>query len=149
MSSETHDKLIIKNLAVETRIGVYEWEQNAPQMIWIDLELSIDAKRAAARDDMREAIDYGRLVTAVKERVQTKAYRLLETVAEEVAALVLSDARVPSVRVRVTKRALPGIDSAAVELVRRRSARTSRRNSASPTAARRRRETRTASSARK
>jgi len=112
------DKLIIKDLVAECRIGVFEWEQQTPQNIWIDLELEIDATRAAAQDDLKQAIDYGRLVTAVKQHAQHKSFRLLETMAEEVAALILKEFLTTQVLVRVKKRALPGVDYAAVEISR-------------------------------
>ena len=112
------DKLIIHDLVAECKIGAFDWERETPQSIWLDLELEIDATQAAARDDVRATIDYGRLVTTVKQHVEHKTFSLLETMAEEVAALVLKDFLTPSVTVRVRKRALPGIDYAAVEITR-------------------------------
>lgn len=112
------DKLIITGLVADCRIGVYDWEQQAPQPISIDLTLAIDAAQAAAKDDVQATVDYGRLVTSVKQLVERKAYRLLETLAEDVAAAVLKEFATPEVSLRVTKRALPGIDAAAVELTR-------------------------------
>ncbi len=113
------DKLIISNLELSCRLGVYEWEQAAPQPVWVDLEVEIDASRAAAQDDVREALDYARLVSLVKQRVESQAFHLLETVAEQVAALVLQDAGGRAVTVRVKKRALPNLEYAAVEITRR------------------------------
>ena len=112
------DRLVIRDLVAECRIGVFEWEQAKPQTIWIDLELEIDAKKAAARDEVKDAIDYGALVTTVQQLVQSKSYRLLETMAEEIATLTLQQFKTPAVLVRVKKRALPGIDFAAVEIRR-------------------------------
>ena len=109
------------------RLGVYEWEQAKPQTVWVDLELAIDASKAATRDDVRDAVDYSALVGAVTRRAQRRSYRLLETVAEDVAALILQQFRTPQVLVRVTKKALPGIGSAAVEIVRRYTGRVSSR----------------------
>lgn len=115
------DKLILQDLMAECRIGVFDWEQAKPQSVWIDLELEIDAVQAAARDALQSTIDYGRLVTSVRQLVQGKAYHLLETMAEDVAALILKEFLSPQVLVRIKKRALPGIDYAAVEIVRQRS----------------------------
>ena len=112
------DTLIIHDLEMACRLGVHEWEQEAPQAIWIDLELAIDASRAAARDDVREAVDYARLIAMVKARAQARGHRLLETMAEGIAADILRQFGVSQVRVRVKKRALPGIGYAAVEVVR-------------------------------
>ena len=112
------DRLIIEDLRVDCRIGIFDWEQATPQTISIDLELAIDAARAAARDDVGDAVDYGQLVTAARELAQGKPYRLLETLAEAIAGLILGGFEVPQVTVRVKKRALPGIGSAAVEVQR-------------------------------
>ena len=113
------DKLIISNLELSCRLGVYEREQAAPQPVWVDLEVEIDARRAAAQDDVREALDYARLVSLVKQRVESQAFHLLETMAEQVAALILQDTGSREVTVRVKKRALPNLEYAAVEITRR------------------------------
>ena len=112
------DTLAIRGLTAQCRLGVLEGEQANPQEVRIDLELAIDAKRAAARDDVNDAVDYARLVTAVKQLVEGNAYRLMETMAEDIAALILREFPTPEVEVTVAKRALPGIDSAAVEITR-------------------------------
>ena len=113
------DRLMIQELTAECRLGVYEWEQEKLQTVWIDLELAIDSARVAKTDDVKDAIDYGRLVTSVKQLAQEKSYRLLETIAEAIASLILSQFETSEVRVRVKKRALPGIGYAAVEVERK------------------------------
>ena len=124
------DRLIISDLAAECRLGVYEWEQAKPQPVWIDLELEIDAAQAARRDDVRDAVDYARLVTLVTTHLKQHTYALLETAADRLAALILQEFPVPKVVVRVKKRALPGVDYAAVEVERtRRGARAAGRRS--------------------
>ena len=112
------DRLVIQDLSASCRLGISEWEQEKPQTIWIDLELAIDASRAARRDEVGSTIDYARLVDSVKRVVEARPYRLLETVAEHVAALVLEQFETRKVMVRVRKRALEGIGYAAVEVER-------------------------------
>lgn len=112
------DRLIVGGIEAECRLGVSEWEQEKPQPIWIDLELSIDAKRAAARDDVHDAVDYAALVEAVREEAERRPVRLMETLAEAIASLVLRRFHTTHVRVQVKKRALPGIGYAAVEVER-------------------------------
>ncbi len=114
------DHLIIRELVAECRLGVSEAEQEKPQPVWIDLELEIDAARAARRDAVSDAVDYAALASAVKRVVGDKPYHLLETLAEDVAALILERFATEQVFVRIKKRALPGIDYAAVEIVRSR-----------------------------
>ena len=118
MASCDADKVIIKDLATECRIGVFEWEQKTPQQVWIDVELAIDAAKVAASDDLKDVVDYGRLVTRLKQHAQQKPFKLLETLAEELAALILKEFAAPQVTLCVKKRALPGVDYTAVELSR-------------------------------
>ena len=113
------DKLVIHGLAVECKLGVLDEERASAQTIWIDLELKIDAAKAAERDDVASSVDYAALVASVKQRVEGTAYRLMETLAEDVAALILRQFPTPEVEVKVKKRALPGIESAGVEIIRR------------------------------
>ncbi|MBI3324276.1 MAG: dihydroneopterin aldolase [Candidatus Omnitrophica bacterium] len=112
------DRLLIQDLVADCRIGLFEWEQERAQKIWIDLEMPINAAAAAERDDVDATVDYGRLVRVVKEHVERRPYRLLETLAEELAALVLEQFHLGQVTVRIKKRAVPGIDYAAVEVTR-------------------------------
>lgn len=115
------DKLIIHNLTAKCQIGLTEEERATPQTVWIDLELAIDAAKAAYRDRVQDAaVDYAEVVSAVQGIAQRTPYNLLETLADHVATFVLGKFRVPWVRVKVKKRALPGIDHAAVEIERMR-----------------------------
>jgi len=112
------DTLIIRDIAIPCRIGVTEAERAAPQTLWMDVELPIDAAAAAVRDDVGETVDYARLVSAVGSLVRATPYRLLETVADQTAALILREFAVARVRVEVRKKALPGIGYAAVVVER-------------------------------
>lgn len=112
------DTLVISELAAQCRVGVSEEERATPQPIWVDLEVAIDAAAAARRDDVQDALDYAALVSTVKQCVESKPYHLLETIAEDVAAVVLQRFETKQVFVRVKKRALPGIGYAAVEITR-------------------------------
>lgn len=112
------DRLIIHELAAECRVGVTPQEQDHPQTIWIDLEVPVNAGAAAERDDVDATVDYAGLTNTVRQHVEQRPYRLLETMAEDVAGVVLEGFHTEYVTVRVKKRALPGIDYAAVELTR-------------------------------
>ncbi|MHC9038000.1 dihydroneopterin aldolase, partial [Cobetia marina] len=45
------DRVLIEALAVETVIGVYDWERTIRQRLMIDLEMATDIRPAAAGDD--------------------------------------------------------------------------------------------------
>ena len=52
------DIIYIKNLKIETIIGVYDWERQTPQMVGIDIEIATDNLEASKSDDIRFAVDY-------------------------------------------------------------------------------------------
>ncbi len=112
------DRLVIDELETNCRIGLTEQERQKPQPVWIDLELAIDVRKAARNDAVTDTVDYARLVDGVRQLVEGKSYRLLETMAEEVADFILGFGNSSQVLVRVKKRALPRIGFAAVEIVR-------------------------------
>lgn len=112
------DRLIIADLEVSCRLGVFEWEQANPQPVWVDLELAIDAAKAAKHDDMKDALDYARLVSLVRTLAEQHPFRLMETLAEIIAEGIRREFAVPHLKVRVKKRALPGVNYAAVEIER-------------------------------
>ena len=114
------DMLKMYDVVIETHVGVHEWERKELQKIWLDLELPIDARAAAAADDVHRVVDYGTLVTQVRQHVSQRTYHLMETIAEETAQLILEHFPTDQVQVRVKKRALPGIDHACVEVLRTR-----------------------------
>ena len=97
------DRLEIRGLQVEGVHGVHEEERAAPQPFEIDLDVHLDLSAAGAGDDLSRTADYALAVAAAAEVVSGPPRRLLETLAEEIAAAVLSDARVASVTVAVRK----------------------------------------------
>lgn len=112
------DMLKMYDVVVETHVGVFDWERRELQKIWLDIELPIDARGAARADDVQHVVDYGALVTQVRQHIAQRTYHLMETIAEESAQLILDHFPTTAVQVRVKKRALPGVDHACVEILR-------------------------------
>ena len=112
------DTLCLHDLQIRCRLGVYEWERRTRQTVQVDLELPIDAARAAANDDVRDAVDYAALVDRIRAVAAGRPFNLLETLAEAVASAALEVCGSARVRVRVKKRALAGLGYAAVDIER-------------------------------
>ena len=68
-----------------------------------DLDMAWDIRLAAADDDLNQALDYAAVSQRVLEYVALTDFELIETLAERVAALVLSEFNVPWLRLTVTK----------------------------------------------
>lgn len=97
------DRVIIEGLAVETTIGVFEWERRIRQRLEFDLELATDAARAATSDRIEDALDYKAVVKRVRALVETSSFGLVESVAEAVASMLAGEFGVRWMRVTVRK----------------------------------------------
>ena len=119
------DKIVVRGLMCEMRIGVEAVERRYPQFCFVDMELSLELEAAGRSDHVEDTIDYVRLCAAVRELAASREYCLLESFANAVAQAALKQAAAREVRVYVEKIPLPlqGIlKSVGVEVVRRKGA---------------------------
>ncbi len=121
-----HDELSIRSIECFGHHGVFDHERRDGQVFVIDLMLGLDTRPAAASDDLQDTVHYGNLVAQVKTAVESDPVDLIETLAQRVAGVCLSNGRVEWVRVSVHKPDAP-IDAvfADVALTIRRDARDS------------------------
>lgn len=97
------DIVFIRELRVETTVGIYDWERRIRQTVSLDLDLGTDAARAAAQDRIEDALDYKAVAKRVVQFVAAQQCRLVETLAEQVAQLILAEFAVPWVKVTLHK----------------------------------------------
>ena len=113
--------IFIHDLRVETRIGVYEWEQALPQTVKLDLEIGLPSDAAFRSDDLGDALDYSVVVKRLQALAAEHPHRLMERFAEAIGDIVLAEFGAPWVKVRVAKLApLPGVRELGVTIERRR-----------------------------
>ena len=93
----------IRGLRVLGTHGVLAEEQDRPQPFELDLLVETPFGAAAASDDIGRAVDYSGIVEMVRELVATSRFRLLEALADAIAAAVLADRRIEAVTVTVRK----------------------------------------------
>ncbi len=94
--------VFVRDLLLVCRIGVHRHETVQPQRVRINLDLAVREDREL-QDDLMNVVCYERLTDAVRALVAGRHIKLLETLAEEIAAICLADGRVQSVRVRIEK----------------------------------------------
>lgn len=108
------DRVEIRGLDVPVLVGVLPHEQAEPRRLLIDLDLFIPGLQAAgASDRLEDTADYADLCRRVRAACAGRRYRLVEAVAESVAAVCLAEPLVARVRVRVAK---PGAVADAAEV---------------------------------
>jgi dihydroneopterin aldolase len=97
------DRLAVRGIEAVGHHGVFEFERRDGQLFVVDLVLGLDTRPAARTDDLRDTLDYGNLVAAVKQAVETEPVDLIETLAQRIAGVCLADARVDWSEVTVHK----------------------------------------------
>jgi dihydroneopterin aldolase len=97
------DRIFLKELTTETIIGIFDWEREVRQTIAVDLEMSADIRRAAATDHIDDTLNYKGVAKRVLAFVAESRFQLIETLAERIAALVLTEFAVDWVRVTLHK----------------------------------------------
>jgi dihydroneopterin aldolase len=118
--------VFLRDLTLTASIGVYPREEQAPQRIRINVDLGVTDEAASAeggvgRDELARVVDYAAVAKLVRRIVGAGHVRLVETLAERIAAACLQDARIRIVRIRIEKLDIfPDAASAGVEVERRR-----------------------------
>ncbi|MBT9176599.1 MAG: Dihydroneopterin aldolase [Firmicutes bacterium] len=115
------DKLLLANMLFYGYHGALPEETVLGQRFSVSLEIECDMRPAAENDDLRLALNYAAVCKAVQSIVEGPPCKLLETVAERIAAAVLACGAL-SVRVTVKKLHPPldlCMDFAGVEIERR------------------------------
>lgn len=97
------DRIIVSGIVCAVTIGVEDWERERKQPCTVSLKLYCDLRAAGRSDDLSDAIDYAALIDQVSQLAETRAFHLLERLAEEVSALVLQNYPVTRVEVTVRK----------------------------------------------
>lgn len=97
------DTIFLHDLKVETVVGIWDWERRIRQTVGIDLEMGADIRRAAATDNIEDTLNYKAVAKRVQQFVADSSYQLVESLAENIAAIVLDEFDVPWVQVRVNK----------------------------------------------
>ncbi len=97
------DTVFIRDLRIETIIGIYDWERKVKQTVSLDLEMGADIRAAAATDAIADTLDYKAVAKRLIAFVGASEYQLVETLAEKVAGIVIDEFTVPWLRLTVHK----------------------------------------------
>jgi len=97
------DIVYIRDLKIQTVIGIFEWERAIKQTVSLDLEMATDIRKAAASDNIDDALDYKSVAKRIIRFVEDSDFLLVETMAEKIAAIVRDEFNVPWLRLRLSK----------------------------------------------
>ena len=117
------DYVSIKDLSVPAVIGVHGWEREVEQTLLFSVDMvpeTADVRKAAASDDLADALDYSAVARTIAAMVRDGRFRLIETAAERVAERLLADFPVTWLRLQVRKPINAGAYTAAITIERAR-----------------------------
>ena len=100
------DTIFLEQVKVETKLGVPEWERMVAQTVILDIEIGYDLARAGKSDAIADTIDYGAVVSRIRETLAEHHFQLVEALAEHVAQLILKEFKAEIVKIKVAKPAI-------------------------------------------
>ena len=113
--------VFIRDLMLESSIGIYDHEKAAKQQIRVNIDLCVTEEDVPLNDNYKNVVCYEKVATGIKNIVGSGHIELVETLAEKIADFSMIDPRIVSVRVRVEKlHAIENTTSVGVEIERSR-----------------------------
>lgn len=104
------DTIFISELRIDALIGIYAWEREAPQTVELNLEIAVNAARCARSGRISDTVDYAKVVKRIREALADRHFTLIEKLAEELAAIIMTEFGSPWIRVSIAKLApIPGV----------------------------------------
>ncbi len=116
------DKILIEQLRLSATIGVYPWERRIRQPLLADIALHADVAGAAVDDAIDAALNYASVADCLRAVVEASRFRLLESLAEHAARVLLDSFSSDGLRLTLKKpNAIGRARGAGVDIERRRS----------------------------
>jgi dihydroneopterin aldolase len=117
--STTMNRIFINDLRIETRIGVYEWEQHLAQPLLVNIEFELPSAQVFTSDRFEDALDYSAVVKRLQTLAADHTHKLLERFAEAIGEILCREFGAPWASVRVAKLApLAGVKQIGVAIER-------------------------------
>ncbi|CAI3945067.1 Dihydroneopterin aldolase (FolB) (PDB:1B9L) [Commensalibacter communis] len=96
-------RIFIKNLILQARIGVYDFEQETTQRLQINISVGVIEDKGIGIDDLARTVSYEDITNQVKTIVSHTHFHLVETLAETIIETILEDKRIHVARVTLEK----------------------------------------------
>ncbi|WP_340148300.1 dihydroneopterin aldolase [Seinonella peptonophila] len=97
------DHIQLKRMAFYGYHGALEEENRLGQRFFVDLDLYLSLEKAGQTDDLEATVNYADVYQQVQQVVEGHQVKLIERVAEKVAARCLSLYPIKAIRVKVEK----------------------------------------------
>ncbi|HTY89330.1 MAG TPA: dihydroneopterin aldolase [Candidatus Acidoferrum sp.] len=112
--------ITIVDLEVFYRVGVTDEERSRPQRLLLTVDIKYDFSSAAVSGRLGRSIDYSEVTKQLFKLGESRSWRLIESVATDIANKILSEFRPESVTVEVKKFSIPEARYVSVSLTKQR-----------------------------
>ncbi len=112
------DQIIIQDLEVHYRVGVPDEERAQPQKLHLCLQIDHEFDMAQSSDDLSHTIDYGKITADLGHFGESRSWKLIERLANDIAQWILNDFGASRVQVEVRKFIIPSAKFVAVRVTR-------------------------------
>lgn len=96
-------RILVRDLVLKCSIGIHAHELLAPQRVRINVDMSVLEQAGPLCDDIANVVSYEDVIDGIKAMLAKGHINLVETLAEKIADLCLTDERVENARIRVEK----------------------------------------------
>ena len=114
------DRISIEALRLQCRIGVFPEERETPQRIDADIVLHVEPRFEDMDDNLAATVDYDALARRIRELAENRERKLIETLAADIIATILTDQKISEAEVKLKKYVLPDTGHVGVEMRRKR-----------------------------
>jgi dihydroneopterin aldolase len=97
------DAIFFRDLRIEALIGIHKRERHVRQTLSVDLDIGLPGNAVFASDKVADTIDYEQVALRIRALAASGQYRLVETFADQVAALLMKDFGAPWCKVSASK----------------------------------------------
>lgn len=97
------DKVFIHELTAFAAIGAYDWEHTIKQRLVFNIEMAWDFTKAVMTEDLQYCLNYAEISEKILHFVESKPFKLVETVAHQVADFLQENYAIQALRIELHK----------------------------------------------
>lgn len=97
------DIVFIRDLEVDTVIGIYDWEKQIRQTVRLNLDMGFDIRKAGESDAIEDTLNYKAVAKRLIAFITDSNFELVEKLAEEVCKIILNEFAVAWVKLELHK----------------------------------------------
>ncbi|MBI1302159.1 MAG: FolB domain-containing protein [Alphaproteobacteria bacterium] len=97
------DQVFIRDLTLEMSIGIYDHEKAKPQSVIINVVIDVESNLENPPSSINDVVSYENITNQIEDLAKSKHFDLVETFAEDIAKICLSERKAFSASIKIEK----------------------------------------------